>query len=190
MEDHTDRFCFTRVALGMGCRHRYTECEKEREKREKAIPGICAYTLKIKPSKNPIEKKAQAGSCIGFLLTRIVNVPGIKKQSHVQYDTSLHSFMSASARLVLQMLWIELSTQGTIKVVREQPLRAEFAEAPWIYLPSLPLSFLNKCDLETQLSNQANEIMAAIPPPHNQHPLCPELVDFNAEKGHLNPTAD
>lgn len=65
--------------------------------RERAFLGICAFTLKIKPSKNPVGKKtAQAGSCIGVLLTRIVNVLGIKKQSRVQYDTSLHAFMSAS----------------------------------------------------------------------------------------------
>lgn len=95
--------------------------------REKAFLGICAFTLKIKPSKNPVgKKKAQAGSCIGVLLTRIVNVLGIKKQSCVQYDTSLHAFMSPSVRLVLQKLWIELSTRGTIKVVRESSLsRAE-----------------------------------------------------------------
>lgn len=30
--------------------------------------------------------------------------------------------MSASVRLVLQKLWIELSTRGTIKVVRESSL--------------------------------------------------------------------
>lgn len=87
------------------------------ERKKKGFPGICAFTLKIKPSKNPVrEKKAQAGSCIGVLLTRIVNVPGIKKQSCVQYDTSPHAFMSPSVRLVLQKLWIELSTRGTIKV--------------------------------------------------------------------------
>lgn len=94
-----------------------------RKRRKKPFLGICAFTLKIKPSKNPVgKKKAQAGSCIGVLLTRIVNVLGIKKQSRVQYDTSLHAFMSASVRLVLQKLWIELSTRGTIKVVRESSL--------------------------------------------------------------------
>ena len=63
-----------------------------------AFLGICAFTLKIKPSKNPKgkKKKSQAGSCIRALLTRIVNVLGIIKQSHVRYDTSLHAFMSAS----------------------------------------------------------------------------------------------
>lgn len=128
-ERPTDRFCFTHVALGVD----YQDTNRERQsgvwgvggrkRRKKPFLGICAFTLKIKPSKNPVgKKKAQAGSCIGVLLTRIVNVLGIKKQSRVQYDTSLHAFMSASVRLVLQKLWIELSTRGTIKVVRESSL--------------------------------------------------------------------
>lgn len=84
---------------------------------KKGFPGICAFTLKIKPSKNPVgKKKLKLAVVIGALLTRIVNVPGIKKQSCVQYDTSPHAFMSPSVRLVLQKLWIELSTRGTIKV--------------------------------------------------------------------------
>lgn len=104
-------------------------------KEEKGFLGICAFTLKIKPSKYPAEKKkAQAGSCIGLLLTRIVNVLGIKKQSLVQYDTSLHAFMSASVRLVLQKPWTELSTQGTVKVVRESSL-LELSEQGLEYLP-------------------------------------------------------
>lgn len=123
------RFGFTHVALGADFQDKWREWQrgiwgggKKREKR-KPLPGICAFTLKIKPSKNPVgEKKAQAGSCIGALLTRIVNVPGIKKQSCVQYDTSLHAFMSVSERLVLLKLWIGLSTRGTIKVVRASSL--------------------------------------------------------------------
>lgn len=96
--------------------------------RENGFLGICAFTLKIKPSKNPVRGgKAQGGSCIGVLLTRIVNVLGIKKQSRVQCDTSPHAFMSASVRLVLQKLWMELSTQGTIKVVGESS-RLELSE--------------------------------------------------------------
>lgn len=116
-------FYFMHVALGMDFQD-YCLCVRAcvcvwryRKEKKKGFPGICAFTLKIKPSKNPVrEKKAQAGSCIGVLLTRIVNVPGIKKQSCVQYDTSPHAFMSPSVRLVLQKLWIELSTRGTIKV--------------------------------------------------------------------------
>lgn len=128
-----------------------------KEKKKKPFPGICAFTLKIKPSKNPIgKKKAQAGSCIGVLLTRIVNVVGIKKQSRVQYDTSLHAFMSASVRLVLQKLRIELSTWGTIKVVRESSLPELSEQRLAGYLRRAPALFLKTCDLETQLSNQAN----------------------------------
>lgn len=135
--------------------------------REKAFLGICAFTLKIKPSKNPVgKKKAQAGSCIGVLLTRIVNVLGIKKQSRVQYDTSLHAFMSASVRLVLQKLWIELSTRGTIKVVRESSLPELSEQRLARYLSHSPALFLKTCDPETQLSNQANEIKAPITPRH------------------------
>lgn len=142
---------------------------KRERKKKKAFPGICAFTLKIKPSKNPAgEKKAQAGSCIGVLLTRIVNVAGIKKQSCIQYDTSPHAFTSPSVCLVLQKLWIELSTRGTIKVRRESSLRelSEQRLAGYRRRRS-PALFLKTCDLETQLSNQANEIKAPItsPPP-------------------------
>lgn len=145
--------------------------ERGAEKKKKAFLGICAFTLKIKPSKNPVgKKKAQAGSCIGVLLTRIVNVLGIKKQSCVQYDTSLHAFMSASVRLVLQKLWIELSTRGTIKVVRESSLSELSEQRLAGYLRRSPALFLKTCDLETQLSNQANEIKAPITPCHPPHP--------------------
>lgn len=114
---------------------------------------------------------------------------GIKKQSRVQYDTSLHAFMSASVRLVLQKLWIELSTRGTIKVVRESSLPELSEQRLAGYLRSSPALFLKTCDLETQLSNQANEIKAPITPrypptPHNHHRLCLEMapgaVDLNA----------
>lgn len=171
-----DHFCFTHVALGMDFQDKHRERQGgvwgEGAEREKGFLGICAFTLKIKPSKNPVwkKKKTQAGSCIGVLLTRIVNVLGIKKQSRVQYDTSLHAFMSASVRLVLQKLWIELSTRGTIKVVRESSLLELSEQTLGGYLSCSPALFLKTCDLETQLSNQANEIKAPITPRNPPHP--------------------
>lgn len=97
-------------------------------------------------------------------MTRIVNVLGIKKQSRVQYDTSLHAFMRASVRLVLQKLRIELSTRGTIKVGRGSSLPELSEQRLAGCLRRSPALFFKTCDLETQLSNQANEIKAPITP--------------------------
>lgn len=116
---------------------------KEREKRKVKSPSLASvHSLwKLSPARFLYKKKPQAGTCIGFLLTRIVNVPWIKKQSLVQYDTSPLSFIRGCASLVLQKPRIELSTWGTIKVVRQQPLQADFCWGELLDITLLSLSF-------------------------------------------------
>lgn len=78
-ERPTDRFCFTHVALGMDFqdKHRVRQCSVRGRgggrrrgggaEREKAFLGICAFTLKIKPSKNPVgKKKLKLAVVLGF----------------------------------------------------------------------------------------------------------------------------
>lgn len=75
-ERPTDCFCFMHAALGIDFQDKSVAAQSVCScvfvrgvwevggggvaGREKAFPGICAFTLKIKPSKNPVGKKSSS----------------------------------------------------------------------------------------------------------------------------------
>lgn len=70
-ERPADHFCFTHVALGTDFQDKHRERQGgvcgEGAEREKGFLGICAFTLKIKPSKNPVgKKKLKLAVVLGF----------------------------------------------------------------------------------------------------------------------------